>query len=363
MSSLIGVLFVVAALFLGVQLLTLLSNLLCFPVLIPSSLTHEEKVSILVPARNEAATLPETLPRLLQQAGDFEVIVLNDQSTDATAAVLETFQATPRFRCLQGAPLAKGWSGKNWACHQLSQAAQGDVLIFTDADVRWEPSTLNSLLAFRSEHAAEFVSVWPRQRTGSLLERLTVPAIDLILLGSLPYLGVKYLPFGALSAGNGQLMLFTKEAYSDLGGHQAFKAEVLEDVRMGQAAKGLGMPTALALGGKVLSTRMYETDAALLEGFSKNILAATGNHPSALLGLGLLNTLVYSASWLLAFFNPWWFLIALLGLVQRALTSLKTGRTPLEALLQPFMPYPLWRISLRALRRRGGYSWKGRDYA
>lgn len=355
-------LFIIAAIFIGVQLLTLLTNLIFFPTLKPSQSEFKEHVSILVPARNEAENLPETLPRLLAQTGNFELIVLNDQSTDHTAKVLETFTSSPRFRFVQGEPLPPGWSGKNWACHQLAQLAQGDILIFTDADVRWEPSTLNSLLAFKQENAASYVSVWPRQLTESLLERITIPAIDLILLGSLPYLGVKYLPFGAFSAGNGQLMLFTWGAYETLGGHAAFKGEVLEDVRMGQAAKGLGIPTALALGGKVLSTRMYTTHEALLEGFSKNILAATG-HRAVLIALGLLNTLTYSLSWFLGLINPWWFVIALLGLLQRALSCIKTKRSPLEAFLQPLMPLPLWRISLRALRRGGGYSWKGRDYA
>jgi len=363
MAWLINALLIIAALFIGVQLVTLLTNLIFFPVLKPSETVSKERISILVPARNEAKTLPKNLPRLLMQKGNFEVVVLNDQSTDGTAEVLETFRTNPKFRFIQGEPLSVGWSGKNWACHQLVQAAQGEILIFTDADVRWEPSTLTSLLAFRAKHAAEFVSVWPRQLTGSLLERITVPAIDLILLGSLPYLGVKYLPFGAFSAGNGQLMLFTKEAYETLGGHAAFKSEVLEDVRMGQAAKGLDIPTALALGGEVLSTRMYETDEALLEGFSKNILAATGHNRGFLIVLGILNTLTYGLSWLLGFIHPWWFVIATLGLAQRALTSLKTGRSPLEALLQPLMPIPFWRISLRVLRRKGAYTWKGRDYA
>ena len=144
-----NVLLVITALFLTLQFLTLLTNLIFFPVLRPSQIPSKEDVSILVPARNEAENLPQTLPRLLAQTGNFEVIVINDQSTDATAEVLETFQSNPRLRILQGTPLPTGWSGKNWACHQLAQAAEGDTLIFTDADVRWEPSTLNSLLAFK----------------------------------------------------------------------------------------------------------------------------------------------------------------------------------------------------------------------
>ena len=244
--------------------------------------------------------------------------------------------------------------------------ASGDVLIFTDADVRWEPQTLTALLAFRATHGsgrgAEFVSVWPRQLTGTLAERLMVPAIDLVLLGFLPYLGVIYSSHAAFSAGNGQLMLWTKEGYERVGGHAAFRGEVLEDVRMGQHAKGVGLHVALALGGRMIATRMYRGEKEMLEGFAKNILAAVGGNRAALLVLGALNTLTYTLAWPLALLNPWWLLIGFGGLLQRLLTSLKTRRSPLEALLQPFMVIPLWRVTGRALRRKG-YRWKGRTYA
>ncbi len=360
----------VAVGFIGVQLLTLLSNLATFPVLgeEPKEVKGEAeprlpKVSILIPARNEENNLPVTLPRILTQPNVYEVLVLDDDSKDRTAEVLALFAAQyPTLRVLQGKSLPEGWNGKNWACEQLAEAASGTLLIFTDADVLWEKETLNALLSFQQTQKAAFVSVWPRQITRTLAERLIVPLIDTVLLGSLPYLGVKYLPFGAFSAGNGQLMLWTRRAYRRVGGHVAFKGEVLEDVRMGQAAKRRGLRVALALGGNVLSTRMYASEEEILEGFSKNILSAHGNsRPFLALSL-VLNTLAYTLSWLFALIDPLWLVPATLGMFQRGLTAYKTYRTPLEAFLQPFAAYPLWRIGVRALVRNGRYAWRGRDY-
>lgn len=361
MDALIGL----ALGFLAVQLLTLLSNLLLFPVLRPSEggLAFDlPKVSILVPARNEAHNLPETLPRLLAQPAR-EVVVLDDHSTDGTAElVAELAKTEPRLKLLRGQALPSGWSGKNWACQQLAEVASGQVLIFTDADVFWKPGALQALLAFQARERADFISVWPRQLTGTLAERLAVPVIDLILLSWLPYLGVKYLPIGGFSAGNGQLMFWTKGAYAHVGGHAAFQAQVLEDVRMGQRAKALGLKVALAIGGRLISTRMYRSGAEVIEGFSKNILAAHGGSRLLLVVSAMLNTLTYTAAWPLALFDTRWLWVIALGLLQRALVALKTQREPWEALLQPLLAWPLWRIVARTLRRSGGYVWKGRVY-
>jgi len=367
-GALMTALLVVAFAFIGTQLLVLLGNLWFFPVLTRPSYralmaTPAHKISILIPARNEAANLPQTLPRVLAQRGVHEVVVLDDASTDATADLLQSFAAEyPALRVLSGHPLPPGWGGKNWACHQLAKAATGDIFIFTDADVRWTEGTLTALCAFQAAEGADFVSVWPRQLTLTLPERLTVPVIDLVLLGGLPYLGVKFSSSGAFSAGNGQLMLWTRSAYEKVGGHLAFRDEVLEDVRMGQHAKRVGLKVALAVGGNLISTRMYRSLPDLVEGFSKNILSAANNSKSVLVVLSLLNALVYTFPWLLGFVNPWWFLVGVLGLVQRALTCLKTQRNPLEAFLQPFLFVPLWLIAYRALRRGGRYTWKGREY-
>jgi glycosyltransferase involved in cell wall biosynthesis len=358
----LDILLATALLFLSVQMLTLLGNLFTFPVLQDRRTTpsvESNQISILIPARNEIENLPETLPRVLAQG--VEVIVLDDESTDGTTALLETLKAQyPHLKVIPGKPLPTGWSGKNWACHQLSQVATGDIFIFTDADVFWEEETLESLLAFRSANNAGFVSIWPRQLTCSWLEVVTIPLIDQILLSALPYWGVKYLPFAQFSAGNGQLMLWMKRAYHAVGGHEAFRSEVLEDVRMGQRAKKMRLKIALALGGNVISTRMYRKDADIIKGFSKNIVAATGNKPLLILAL-LLYSLVHTAPLLFMALDKRWLVVLALSLLQRALTCLKTKRDWREFIYQPFMSYAIWRIGLRALRQKG-YSWKERSY-
>lgn len=348
-------------LFVSVQLLTAASNLLFFPVVPSRTYVVTERVSILIPARNEAENLPKTLPTVLRQPA-FEVIVLDDESSDATPDILKNFQTMDeRVRVLSGRPLPDGWVGKNWACHQLAAAAAGDYLLFTDADVSWSNGALASLLAFRRLQDVSFLSVWPRQETKTLVERLVVPVIDMILLGTLPYVGVRYLPWRSFAAGNGQMMLWSREAYQVSGGHRGVRGEVLEDVRMGQRAKAEGLALALALGQFVLKTRMYTSKEDLVEGFSKSLLSATGRNRLVLIGLVFLNILCYLLAYLFTLLEARWLIIVLGGLLLRGMTTIKMSRAPLEAFLQPLFPLMLIQITWRAMRSEG-YTWKGRRY-
>ena len=359
-------LFLLAMVFVGIQLGTLVLNLITFPVLAFAPRARQDNgltVSILVPVRNEAENLPTTLPRVTKQEGVSEIIVLDDHSSDGSAQIAAGAAAhDPRVRVLSGEALPKGWNGKNWACHQLASAAKGDVLVFTDADVLWEDGTLAAVLDLQQRTNADYLSVWPRQQTHTLAERMAVPIIDLTLLSWLPYPGVRRFPHPSMSAGNGQLMLWTRKAYDAVGGHAAVRAEPLEDVRMGQRAKAAGLNITLALGGRVIRTRMYRDLPSIIEGFSKNILAAHGNSRMALLLMVSLSTLVYTLAWPLAFFESRWLLPAGLGLLQRLLTLIKTRRDARETFLQPFLPIMLWRITVRVLRHHGSYTWKGRTY-
>jgi glycosyltransferase involved in cell wall biosynthesis len=357
----LDVLFWSAMVFLSVQLLTAASNLVFFPVVPSRPYAVTERVSILIPARDEAENLRETLPTVLKQPA-FEVIVLDDESSDDTPAILEAFRSTDeRLRVLTGKPLPAGWVGKNWACHQLAAVAEGDYLLFTDADVSWNEGALASLLAFRRFHRAAFLSVWPRQVTVTLVERLVIPVIDMILLGTLPYLAVRYLPWRSFAAGNGQMMLWSREAYQVSGGHESVKQEVLEDVRMGQRAKAKGIALALALGQSALKTRMYASKEALVEGFGKSLLSAVGRNRLVLIGLVFLNTLCYLLAYVFALLETRWLVIVVGGLLLRVMTSAKTGRVLLEAIYQPLFPLVLIQIMWRALRSEG-YTWKGRNY-
>jgi hypothetical protein len=349
------------ALFLALQGAVLLLNLIAFPVLGARAGARggpRPRVSLLVPARNEAAVLPDTLPTWLAQRAD-ELCVLDDGSTDATPRLLA---AAPGVRVLQGAPLPPGWTGKNWACHQLGEAATGDVLVFTDADVSWRPGALDRVVDELMATEAGLLSVWPRQRCETLGERLVVPLIDLLLLANLPHPLVRALPLATLAGGSGQLMAWRREAYERVGGHAALAGEVLEDVRMAQHAKRLGIPLTLRLGGPWVETRMYRSWEEVVAGFGKNVLAAAGGSPVALLAVWLLNLMAYTMPWPWALLQPRWWLLAVAGLALRALANRKAGRPAWEAVLQPLAPIAIVPILTRALTRGGGYAWKGRTY-
>ena len=320
------------------------------------------RVSILVPARDEAGTLPQTLPPLMAQGAD-EVLVLDDGSSDGTGAIVSAFaQRDARVRLVVGEPLPPGWSGKNWACHQLAEEARGDVLLFTDADVLWSPGTLAAVLGARAREEADLLTVWPRQRCVTLGERAVVPLVDMLLLSTLPAALASRAGPASLTGANGQCMAWRRDAYRAVGGHAAVRGEVLEDVRLAQLAKGLGLRVALRLGGRMLSTRMYRSYAEVVAGFAKNALAAVGGRRWALVALLLLNLVTYTLVWPFAFVDARWWPLAFGGVLLRAATNALSLRSPLEAVLQPFGAVAFAPIVALSLRWGSGYAWRGRRY-
>lgn len=364
-----------AVTFLGVQVVVALVNAMSFPVLrrgprrrgrslrpVPRRTRRDVVVSLLVPARNEEANLPITVPTWLAQGAD-EVIVLNDGSTDATADLLRTWSATSDvLEVVDGKPLPAGWMGKPWACHQLAGRARGDVWIFTDADVRWHDGALEALVDDMLARDVGLATVWPRQLLGTWFERIAVPQIDVILLGALPHPLVAATPFAALAGANGQAMAWTPQAYRAAGGHSFVRDEVLEDVRMAQAAKAAGVRLGLFLGGDAISTRMYTSGPQVVEGFAKNVVAAAGSTLglAALVGLNVVAYLVPVVAWA---WSPAWWLPLTLAWLLRAIVDTKVGRGPYAAVLQSASVVALLRIVAAVWRTRGVVTWSGRTYA
>lgn len=374
-------LFVVVTAFLVVRLTGIAINLRAFPVLgtaaertratgVPSApaasrpttrAAPSPTVSILVPARDEAANLAAHLPGLLRQDA-LEVLVLDDGSQDDTAAVARRLAGSDaRVRVLAGAPLPPGWSGKNWACHQLAAAARGDVLLFTDADVAWEDGAVAASIREMQRQRADVFSVFPHQRTGSLGERVLVPLIDDVLLSFLPFPLLR-LPLPAASTANGQAIAVTRSAYDDLGGHAAMRDEIVEDVRFARHARSEGKRLGLALGGSMVRARMYRGYREAVRGFAKSMPAAHGGSRALLLGGAALHVLVYTLPLLLVAWQPRWLAPLLLAMLGRLLVNAKTGRGAFaEALLVPVTPLLALPVYLRSLRR--AVVWKGRAYA
>ncbi|MFC4638153.1 glycosyltransferase [Deinococcus hohokamensis] len=344
---------------LGVKVAVALINLPTFPRLRPSAPQDKTGVSVLVPARNEAHNLRETLPGLLaQNAG--EVRLLDDQSEDGTGALARQLSAGRReVQVLDGQPVPDGWNGKTWACWQLAQAAGGEWLLFTDADVRWRPGALDALLAEAARTRADLLSVFPRQDNVTPGERLLTPLVDHVLLTLLPAPLLR-VPHPSASAANGQVMLFRRAAYERLGGHAAVRAHLLEDVALSREVKATGGTVSVALGQGLIGVRMYRSYQDSVRGFGKNALTVHGGS-RVVLGLSwAVHLLTYTAP--LRRGPP---LLLALALLEGVLVRVLTGRTRpadlAEVTLAPVVPLLALPVYLRAARRT--VEWKGRHYA
>jgi chlorobactene glucosyltransferase len=329
------------------------------------------RVSILIPARNEAVVIGQTLAHLLRQTYPFtELLVLDDNSTDETAVIVQqAAQQDSRVRLLNGQPLPDGWLGKNWACHQLGQAAGGDLLVFTDADVGWQPGALAALVAQVEQERADLLSVWPTQHTVTWGERLVVPLMALVILGYLPLPAAHHLPWPVFAAANGQCMAFRRRAYEATGGHAAVSDDVVEDVALARLVKKAGLRLRLSDGAGLITCRMYRNWAEVRDGFAKNILAGHGRSVPFLLLSTLFHWLIFVLPWVMLLFpsarQMGWVWLWLLSVGVRAGTAVATRQRLHDALLMPISVLLMTRIAFRSIQWHysGGPRWKGRTLA
>jgi glycosyltransferase involved in cell wall biosynthesis len=320
------------------------------------------KISLLVPARNEAHNLERLIPSLLAQtAPNLEILVLNDRSEDDTAAVLERF-ADPRLRVLTGQDLPEGWLGKNWACHQLSQAATGAVLIFTDADTLWQPFTAEAIA--RHLEDGDALCAWAAQEVTDPISRLIQPLQQWSLLAFLPLFFVPWRMFAVAVAANGQCLAFTRACYQKIGGHQAVRRSVIEDMALARSVKKHGGKFLLYNGANAISTKMYGSSQEAFAGYAKNVYPAFGASRAAFFAAMGLNLLLYVLPWLLL---PFWDLapVAIFcSILARVISDWKNRYDLFWTLLHPFGILVWGLIGLESLRRfeAGKVVWKGREY-
>ncbi len=363
--------------------LTAILNAFTFPRLQPRSLVIRPLVSVLIPMRNEAAVIAETVRSLLaQDYPNFEIIILDDGSTDDSAKIArEAAGGDSRLTILQGSGLPSGWLGKPWACQQLAAQAHGESLLFTDADVRWEPSALSALAAESQQTDADLLTVWPTQITQTWGERLVVPLMALTIQAYLPILAVHHLPPAIFAHAMGQGLLFKRSAYEQIGGHQAIKAEIIDDMAFARAIKRHKLRLRAADGNGLIKTRMYQNWNQAREGFAKNILAGHGNS-LALLGFStIFHWWMFVLPWILVIRDSIFdtrileysifeyssieftiFGFALLGILIRALTAAITRQRVGDAVLMPVSVLLMTVIAAQAIRWHfgGGPQWKGR---
>jgi chlorobactene glucosyltransferase len=238
------------------------------------------KVSILVPARNEEMNIASCILSLLaQDYPSFELIACDDQSSDCTRKILgQIASSQPTLKVLDGDPLPEGQLGKNWACIQLARQATGDLLFFTDADTIHQPQVLKLLVAALTGEKADLLTGFPRQEMHTWGERLLVPFFSWAFYCFIP-LGLAYrlqIPF--LSNANGQMMLFRRQAYQVIGGHESVSASMIDDLMLAQHIKKAGLRWRVLHSRDLVSCRMYRGNQAAFDGFTKNLFAAFDFH-------------------------------------------------------------------------------------
>jgi chlorobactene glucosyltransferase len=246
-------------------------------------------ISVLVPARDEEANIGACLESLLRQDYPaFEVLVLDDNSEDDTAAIVGEMAARDRrLRLFHGLPLPDDWSGKSFACHQLSERARGSWLLFVDADTIHAPHMLRSVLALAMETKASLLSGFPRQLADTLLLKIVMPLMYFVILGWLPLWWLQRPGRTRPSLAIGQFMLFPADEYRRIGGHKMVQSRIVEDVWLGIETSRRGGRHVVVDLSTVVSCNMYSSLAEAWGGLGRSIYSITAMAPVGLLGLVL----------------------------------------------------------------------------
>ena len=241
---------------------------------------HFPRLSILVPARNEESNIRTCVESLLaQEYPDFEVLVLNDNSTDGTSAILKQIsKRDARLRVFDGETPPSGWLGKHWACHQLAQRASGELILFTDADTRHEPNALRDSVSALIARNADLVTAFPREEMQTWGERLTVPILAFGVFCFFPILLAEKLRLPAFSVTIGQFMLFRRSAFEAIGGYEAIRDHPVDDIQLGHNIIARNFRWRFMDATHHVTCRMYSGYSDALGGFTRNMFATFDHH-------------------------------------------------------------------------------------
>jgi chlorobactene glucosyltransferase len=339
-------------------------------------------LSVVIPARNEEYNIERCVRSALASSyPKLEVIVVEDHSTDGTAAILGRIAAEDaRLRVVTPDPLPKDWFGKQWACATGASASTGDVIAFFDADTQQAPDLIVRAVNAMQSRDADLLTVAGTQELGSFWERIIQPQVFNVMLTR--YGGTETVNTSRRASdkiANGQCIFVRRLAYVETNGHAAVKNKVAEDLAMAQHYFRTGRRAFLVLGLDQLSTRMYTSLAELIGGWGKNIFAGGRDSvPGGTVGRSLAPLLLCSP-WLGALVPPLVLVLSLAGILgQDALvwSAIAPGATllwwltvytllelsPFYALLYPVGAAMMLYISAGAIARGSRVHWKGREY-
>jgi hypothetical protein len=333
-------------------------------------------VTVVLPVRNEGDQVGGCLAALLDQRGvdDLRVIVVDDGSTDGTAAAVRAV-TDPRVRLVTADPPPPGWLGKPHACAVGVAAGPGPddgpddgsddgIVVFVDADVRLFPDALAAAVAVLEKHRLDLVSPWPRPVAHGPAERLVQPLVPWLWATMLPLRLAERSSRPSLAAANGQFLVLTRSGYARAGGHGAVRGEVLEDIALLRAVKRSGGRGGPIDGSRLAACRMYDGWPALRDGYAKSLWGAVGGSPVASTAAAAALTAVWVVPPLAALRGSRAGLAGYAaGVAGRAVVAAATGsRVWPDALGHPVSMLILDALMVRSLsgRRRGTLTWRGR---
>jgi glycosyltransferase involved in cell wall biosynthesis len=317
------------------------------------SIEHE-KVSVIIPARNEEQNIANILEDLNKQKKHItEIIVVDDGSTDTTATI-----AKQKGAKVITVHKPQDWLGKQYACSQGTKAAKSKMLLFLDADVRLQPDAILAALQTMKQYKVDLLSCFPQQQTFTWGERLIVPLMHSLVLTTFPLRTVKTSSWTSLTAANGQCMLINKSALEKIGGWKQVKQELADDMALFLAAKRQQVPRVTTVS-RLISCRMYKTGKDAIQGFSKNIFAGFGKQPILSVFLATLYAAIYLVP---LFISP--VLAAGLIILQRIAVLITSSSKDIAQLVLGFIQPALYlALTLYAsiLIKKGKRQWKQRS--
>ena len=322
-----------------------------------------QKISVLVPLRNEeenAVAIVETLAAQ-ENLDSVEFLILNDNSTDKTYELVSvTARGDSRYTLLQGASLPDGWLGKPWALKQLSESANGEILICVDADVRLSKNAIAATVQSMQKHSLDFFSAYPSQVARTFGERMIQPLLQWSWLSSVPLSIAKKSSNPSFAVANGQFFAVRKSALESSGGYSSIKAEVLDDMQMARVLLRNKFKGTVGNGALIAQCHMYSSWFELRNGYAKSLWKGFGGVFGSIIAIALLAITGIVPILAAATGSPFGWLAFEAILISRVISAKITRGNLFDSLLHPLSAALLIYLIIYSWLMRGRIQWKGR---
>ena len=342
----------------------LISLINFFTIRNPKKTTQiNESISVVVPLRNEATNVVELIASLRTQTNlaQVEFLLLDDNSEDGTLALLHQHTSgLTNFHILNGSTLPQGWIGKTWALQQLFERSSGQIIVSVDADVRLVPDAINRAVTLLKNTQLDFLSPYPKQLSFSWSESLIQPLLQWSWMSTVMLRIAEKSSIASMVVANGQFFVVRRAALAQVGGYESVRNKVLDDVELARALVKQGSHGCVANGAEIASTRMYSSWKEIQAGYGKSLHAAFGSFFGSALAITFL--FLTGIAPLIAGITGstiGWYAYAAVTLT-RVMSSIKTGKNALDALLHPISSALLMYLIIYSWLMRGQVQWKGR---